>query len=394
MLWEGLLCANVGVCVFVCVRCQCPCKNCESSVLRAMARQTHDSPASFFIFSLSRLLSLLTSTRPTTTTTTTTITNIQSCCNSHWAGIGDGDNGAVSFQRDLHFPGVLDSAESEGYLACRQAWYDKTVAYYGKTYVDRQFPEWVPDTYPGSCNMFGCHCDHCYADEDCQGTNDGDPNDQADRWKLSVGDEIDHRRYDGYITQDCPVLKSFRVKGYTGVCAAGAGSASVPSTVKDAARACADRDAVLSEPLPQLAARLSSYYCANEEDSVGLEFAGSLLASLDADKSDSVSCAEWGIAKFSATLQQLGGGYLGTPKLEAPRCKLSTKGKESIARYNAYLGKLTLATALTNATALAATSASRAVITIENDVGAGSVAGALLGARDKVAAAWNATRSR
>lgn len=51
---------------------------------------------------------------------------------------------------------MLTFAESDLYLACRQAWYDKAVAYYGKGYVDyqNQYPEWYPDTYPGSCNMF------------------------------------------------------------------------------------------------------------------------------------------------------------------------------------------------------------------------------------------------
>ena len=190
--------------------------------------------------------------------------------------------------------------------------------------------------------------------------------------------------------QDCPALRDFRVPGFTGVCASGAGGPS--ATPADAARACADKDKVLNTTLPQLTATLSSYYCACEGGSVGLEFSGSLLASLDADKSGSVDCAEWGIAKQTATLQQLaGGGYFGPPKLEAPLCKLSAQGKDQLARYNAYLGKLTLGTLATNATALAASAASRAALTEENDVVAGSAAGALLAARDKFAAAWNAT---
>ena len=182
--------------------------------------------------------------------------------------------------------------------------------------------------------------------------------------------------------------------GYTPVCAtaSASGGPTTTTTITAAERACADKDKVLNTTLPQLTEILSSSYCASAGDSVGLEFTGSLLASLDADKSGSVDCAEWGIAKQRATLPQLpGGGYFGPPKLEAPLCKLSAEGKDTLARYNAYLGKLTLGTLATNATALAASAASRAVVTVENDVVAGSAANALLAARDKVAAAWNAT---
>ena len=191
----------------------------------------------------------------------------------------------------------------------------------------------------------------------------------------------------------CPLLQYFtNVPGYTPVCATVSASGGSTTTITAAERACADKDTVLNATLPELTASLSSFYCASAGDSVGLEFTGSLLASLDADKSGSVDCAEWGIAKQRVTLPQLpGGGYFGPPKLEAPLCKLSAEGKDTLARYNTYLGKLTLGTLATNATALAASAASRAVVTVENDVVAGSAAGALLAARDKVAAAWNAT---
>ena len=182
--------------------------------------------------------------------------------------------------------------------------------------------------------------------------------------------------------------------GYTGVCAtaSASGVSTTTTTITAAERACADKDKVLNATLPELTAALSSLYCASAGGSVGLEFTGSLLASLDADKSGSVDCAEWGIAKMTPALHQLpGGGYFGPPKLEAPLCKLSAEGKDKLARYNAYLGKLTLGTLATNATALAASAASRAALTVENEVVAGSAAGALLAARDKVAAAWNAT---
>ena len=185
--------------------------------------------------------------------------------------------------------------------------------------------------------------------------------------------------------------------GYTPVCATASAlgsSTSITTTtaITPAERACADKDKVLNTPLPQLTATLSSSYCASAGDSVGLEFTSSLLASLDADKNGAVDCTEWGIAKQTTALRQLaGGGYFGPPKLEAPLCKLSAEGKDTLARYNAYLGKLTLGTLATNATALAASAATRAALTVENDVVAGSAAGALLAARDKAAAAWNAT---
>ena len=193
--------------------------------------------------------------------------------------------------------------------------------------------------------------------------------------------------------ESCPQLQAFKVPGYSGVCAASAsGAVTTSTTITAAERACADKDQVLNSTLPELTARLSSIYCASAGDSVGLEFTSSMLASLDADKNGAVDCTEWGIAKQRTTLQQLaGGGYFGPAKLEAPLCKLSAEGKDTLARYNAYLGKLTLGTLATNATALAASAATRAALTVENEVVAGSAAGALLAARDKVAAAWNAT---
>jgi hypothetical protein len=194
----------------------------------------------------------------------------------------------------------------------------------------------------------------------------------------------------------CWELQAFtNVPGYTPSCvtpSASGISSSTSSTITPAERACADKDKVLNTPLPELTTTLSSSYCANAGDSVGLEFTSSLLATLDADKSGVVDCAEWGIAKQRTTLQQLTrGGYFGPAKLEPPLCKLSAQGKEQIARYNAYLGKLTLGTLAANATALAASAASRSALTVENEIVAGSAAGALLAARDKVAAAWNAT---
>ena len=224
-----------------------------------------------------------------------------------------------------------------------------------------------------------CACNHCYLNSNCQGTNDNDPKEQYKRWQLTYG---------GSYQVDCPALKYFNVPGYTGDCT----SPGATPTISAAQRACADKDQVLNSTLPELTARLSSFYCASAGDSVGLEFTSSLLATLDADKNGFVDCAEWGIAKQTTTLQQLsGGGYFGPVKLEPPLCKLSAYGKEQIARYNAYLGKLSLGTLATNTTALIATAASRTALTVENDVVAGSAAGALLAARDKVAAAWNAT---
>ena len=82
-------------------------------------------------------------------------TKKQSCCDKAW-GIGDRDWGSLAVQRDLHFnlvPGVLTPAQSEAYLLCRQTWYDVDVGHYRK--VDEGFPEYVPYTYGGECNMFG-----------------------------------------------------------------------------------------------------------------------------------------------------------------------------------------------------------------------------------------------
>ena len=160
------------------------------------------------------------------------------------------------------------------------------------------------------------------------------------------------------------MLRTLDVPGYKGTCAtaasasAGALTTTAPTAITAAERACADKDKVLNATLPELTAVLSSLYCASAGGSVGLEFTASLLASLDADRSGSVDCAEWGIAKQTATLRELEGGrYFGPAKLKAPLCKLTAEGREELARYDAYLGRLTLGTLATNATALAASAA-------------------------------------
>lgn len=213
----------------------------------------------------------------------------------------------------------------------------------------------------------------------------------SDKWTVSGGEK---RSRNPPPQQDCPMLRTLDVPGFTGTCAtATVASATAPTpAITTAERACADKDKVLNATLPELTAVLSSLYCASAGGSVGLEFTASVLASLDADRSGSVDCDEWGIAKRTATLPELGdGGYFGPAKLKAPLCKLTAEGREELARYDAYLGRLTLGTLATNATAAVASAASSAVVTVENDVVAGSAAGVLLAARDKVAAAWNAT---
>ena len=53
-------------------------------------------------------------------------------------------------------PEVLTYAESDAYLRCRQAWYDKDVPGSRSHAPDERFPQLVPYTYAGDCNVFKC----------------------------------------------------------------------------------------------------------------------------------------------------------------------------------------------------------------------------------------------
>lgn len=119
---------------------------------------------------------------------------------------------------------------------------------------------------------------------------------------------------------------------------------------------CADKDIVLGEPPAAITARLSSVFCDGgaATASVGSKFTAAVLASLDANRDGTVSCAEWPIAKARATLASVGGAYLGPPALPPPACKMTQAGAARWASHNAYLAELAAATAKTNATALVA----------------------------------------
>jgi hypothetical protein len=122
-----------------------------------------------------------------------------------------------------------------------------------------------------------------------------------------------------------------------------------PATAAAAAeaRACADRDRVLGEPPEATEARLSKKFCAARSGAgvgVGRAFAVAVLATLDANGDGSVSCAEWGIAKMRPTLEQLGGAYRGPRELPLPECPMSAEGAATLARYNAHLSGLAVAT--------------------------------------------------
>jgi hypothetical protein len=69
-----------------------------------------------------------------------------------------------------------------------------------------------------------------------------------------------------------------------------------------------------------------------------------LAATLHANGDGSVSCAEWSIAKMIPTLEQLGGAYRGPRELPLPECPMSAEGAATLARYNAYLSGLAVAT--------------------------------------------------
>jgi hypothetical protein len=110
-----------------------------------------------------------------------------------------------------------------------------------------------------------------------------------------------------------------------------------------AASACQDKE-VLEEAPEVMEARLSHKFC-EAKKLVGRAFVEQMLASLDANLDGSVSCAEWGIAKMTPTLEQLGGAYRGPQRIALPECPMTTEGSEALARYNAYLNELSVVSA-------------------------------------------------
>ena len=124
---------------------------------------------------------------------------------------------------------------------------------------------------------------------------------------------------------------------------------------------------------------------------MGLTFAGQMLDSLDADNSNSVSCAEWQIGKQLATVESLGGGYFGPKKIDPPACKLSKDGAKQLASYNAYLARLTLATIKVNATGLVEETAAKAAHKIDGLVRGNAAVGKAVDAATVLSAKLNAT---
>jgi hypothetical protein len=115
-----------------------------------------------------------------------------------------------------------------------------------------------------------------------------------------------------------------------------------PST--RAALACQDKE-VLEEAPEAIEARLSTTFCAEPTQRVGRTFVDQMLASLDANLDGSVSCVEWGIAKMTPTLEELGGAYRGPQQIAPPECPMTPEGQNTLTQYNAYLNKLSVASA-------------------------------------------------
>jgi hypothetical protein len=102
---------------------------------------------------------------------------------------------------------------------------------------------------------------------------------------------------------------------------------------------------VLEEAPEAIEARLSNKFCAEPAQRVGRTFVDQMLASLDANLDGSVSCAEWGIAKMTPTLEQLGGAYRGPQQIAPPECPMTPEGQNTLKQYNAYLSGLSVASA-------------------------------------------------
>jgi hypothetical protein len=116
-----------------------------------------------------------------------------------------------------------------------------------------------------------------------------------------------------------------------------------PTAERKALASCADKH-ILDEAPEALEARLSTTFCEPGGKLVGRAFLDQMLESLDANRDGSVSCAEWGMAKRTSTLEDLGGAYHGPRSIAPPECPMTPHGEDTLAQYNAYLGNLSLAT--------------------------------------------------
>ena len=254
------------------------------------------------------------------------------------------------------------------------------------------WPRCEPSTWGGDCNFFACHCDHCYGESNCKGTDDSPRSPLAwERIKVKWTCWQDGSQFNGpgFYDSSCPELRPYLECPASS--AGGGGGAVVPPN-------CADKELVLSEPINATVARLSGVFCSPGSDGdVGLSFAGQMLDSLDADNNGLVSCTEWGIAKERTTFVELvssgAGGYFGPKAIDPPACKMSPSGKERLAKYNTYLAGLTLATAARNTTAWVSETARGAALAVEGHLVGNAAVGAATTAKEGLLDAWNRTIS-
>jgi hypothetical protein len=184
-------------------------------------------------------------------------------------------------------------------------------------------------------------------EENCQGTDDhASSNYYKNRFKMEWcrGPKDQDRCITDYFSECYDENGKHALEAYL-MCpppqplAAGA-AASAEATAE--ARACADKH-ILDEAPETLEARLSGAFC-EPGKLVGLPVLDQMLATLDANRDGSVLCAEWGMAKRTSSLEQLGGAYHGPRSIAPPECPMTPRGAEALARYNAYLGELASAT--------------------------------------------------
>ena len=69
----------------------------------------------------------------------------------------------------------------------------------------RELRQYLPSTFSGDCNFFGCNCDHCYGDSNCKGTDDAPwQAKSAERRKIRWEDQIYGRK-----DPDCPEAAAY-----------------------------------------------------------------------------------------------------------------------------------------------------------------------------------------
>jgi hypothetical protein len=254
-------------------------------------------------------------------------------------------------------------------------------------------PGWFPNVDMGECNMFLCHCNHCYGanifvvfwvfvwcgvvcvsakrlSASFNISSAPSPPPQKNPWAAPTPSPPPPQKsgYDDNCqgTDDSPGATYYYERFQVKWCIRPTSATPVPDPeyrdcraemepyLKCPAKAagpaegkappsCADKH-ILEEAPELLEARLSSKFCEPGGKLVGRAFLEQVLATLDANGDGSVSCAEWGIAKRAAALEQLGGAYRGPQSVAPPECPMTPQGAEALARYNSYLGALSSAT--------------------------------------------------